>query len=182
MLRYRLSRGLATLVVTLGVGALTAGLFIIVPFAVGSHVLLATPLACLFVFMMEIMLMNKEREMVVEDKKHDNSIENRNEIMVNATKYSCTPIIIMLAIVAFLLVIFFGFGPEATTCIYLNLLFGLLVAAVSVVTMFGPLAQFFYKLFFGVKIERPTPKKNKKKQKVQKSAEPEEAIFIGIND
>ena len=182
MLRYRLSRGIATLIVTLSVGALTAGLFVIVPLAVGSHVLLAAPLACLFTFMMEIMLMNKEREMINEDKKRDNSIESRNEIMVNATKYACTPIIITLAIVAFFLIVFFGFGPQATSYIYLNVLFGLLLGFLSVVMMFGPLAQFFYKLFFGVKIERPTSKKSKKKQKVHKSAEPEEAIFIGIND
>ena len=142
---------------------------------------MATPLACLITLIFEIMLMNKEREMVIEDKKHDNSIENRNEIMVNATKYTCTPIIITFGILAFMLVIFFGFGPEATTFIYINLLAGLLIGGVSVVTMFGPLAQVFYKLFFGVKIERPN-KKKKKTQKVNKSAEPEEAIFIGIND
>ena len=182
MLRYRLSRGLATLVVTLATGILTAGLFIVIHIAVGSYVLVATPLACLIAFIFEIILMNKEREMINEDKKHDNSIENRNEIMVNATKYSCTPIIYLLGVLAFLFVIFFGFGPSATAYIYLNLLFGLLIGSVSVLTMFGPLAQFFYKLFFGVKIERPTSKKSKKKQKVNKSAEPEEAVFIGIND
>ena len=183
LLRYRLSRGLATLLVTLGAGAVTAALFIIVPLSVGSYVLVATPIVCLLTFMIEIMLMNKEREMINEDKKHDNSIENRNQIMVDATRYTCTPVITLLITLAFLLIDFMAIGPFATCYIYVNVLVGLTLATFAVLALFGPIAQFFYKAFFGVKIERPTNKKKAKKAKaVHKSAEPEEAIFIGIND
>jgi len=48
---------------------------------------------------------------------------------------------------------------------------------------FGPLSQVFFKLFSKVHIERK-PRKNKKNNNTptHKSSEPEEAIFIGIND
>ena len=181
LLRYRLSRGLSTLIVTLSVSAITAALFICLPLNVGSYVLVAAPIAALVTFILEIMLMNKEREMILEDKKRDKSIENRNEIMVNATKFSCTPMIIFFGIVAILFMILLGFGPQATQFIYMNMLFGLLIGGIATVCVFGPLAQVFYKLFSRVKIDRPT-KKAKKTKTIHKSAEPEEAIFIGIND
>ena len=45
----------------------------------------------------------------------------------------------------------------------------------------GPVSQFFFKKFANV--GRAKPRKSKSKGPVQnKSAEPEEAIFIGIND
>ena len=181
LLRYRLSRGIATLIVTAGIGGITAGLFAVLPIAVGGYVLLAAPVACLVAMIMEIMLMNKERELVIEDKSRDKSVENRETIMVNATKYSCTPIITFGAIVAFITVIMLGFGPIATSFIYMNILFGILVGGVMTVVLLGPVAQIFYKLFSKVNIERPS-KKTKKTKAVHKSAEPEEAIFIGIND
>lgn len=181
MLRYRLSRGIASLLITLGAAALTAGLFAVIPLGVGSYVVIAAPVVAFIVMVFEILVMNKERELIIEDKSRDNSIEKREEIMVNATRLSCTPIIIFGILITYIALNFFGFGPAGTAYLFMNILFGILVSGALVVTVFGPLAQVFYKLLSKIQIDRPA-KKTKKAKVVHKSAEPEEAIFIGIND
>lgn len=181
MLRYRLSRGIATLLSTCAVGGITAGLFAVIPFGVGSSVVLAVPAVCLITLIIEIMFMNKEREIINEDKKDDKSVEHRNEIMVQAGKINFTPLIIFGAIAVYFAINFFGFGPTGTAWLYLNILFGIAVGGIFVACLYGPIAQIFYKLFSGIKIDRPA-KKAKKQVAKHKSAEPEEAVFIGIND
>ena len=64
------------------------------------------------------------------------------------------------------------------------MMLGVCIATGLVLVVFGPFAHMLYKAFSKVKIAKPA-KANKKKKapvRVKKSAEPEEAIFIGIND
>ena len=182
ILRYRLSRGIASLIVSLGVSTFAVGIFTLLRFlALPSYAIAALPLVAAFTMMVSVIFMNRERELVIEDKKHDNSVENREAIMVKATSSAFDLILPVTIFALYFGINFFGFGPQATAWIYLVIILGVLVAALIVSTVQGPLSQFFYKLFFGVKVF--TPKKAKKKiVKVNKSAEPEEATFIGIND
>lgn len=182
MLRYRLSRGLASLLVSLGVSVFSVGIFTLLRFlAVPTYALAALPLVAGFVMMISVILMNREREMIIEDKKHDDSVENREEIMVKATSSAFGLILPVTIFGLYFGINFFGFGPQATAWIYLVVILGVLVAALAVSTIQGPLSQVFYKLFSGIKIRKPR-KAKKKVTKVNKSAEPEEATFIGIND
>lgn len=184
MLRYRLSRGIAALLLTCGVGGITAGLFALIHLAVGAYVIVALPVVALFTLILMIMNMNKEREMVIEDKAHDNSVEHRNEIMVEAGKLACTPIIIFGILAAYLAIDMFAFGATGTAWLFLNVLAGMLVGAIVTVCLLGPVSQFFFAQLKKINIDRPAKAKKKSKKNVQvhKSAEPEEAIFIGIND
>ena len=72
LLRYRLSRGLATLALaTFSIG-ISAGLFCLMQFLpVTSYVSVALPFISLFTFIIAIFFMNKEREMVLEDRSRD---------------------------------------------------------------------------------------------------------------
>ena len=228
-LRYRLSRGLASLVITVLSVGISAGIFSLLHFLpVTSYVSVALPFIALFTFAIGIIYMNKEREMVLEDRSRDNSVENRNNIMKRAVAISSTPMDISFIIALylgvnffgfmpanvswiFLLVIlgvsiaialsstpmtiafiialylgvnYFGFMPSNVSWIFLLVILGVSIAIALALTLYGPCAQVFFKLFSKVNIQ--TPKLGKKKKarpvRVNKSAEPEEAIFIGIND
>ena len=184
LLRYRLSRGLATLVITaLSVG-ITAGIFSFLRFLpVTSYISVALPFVALFTLALGILYMNKEREMVLEDRSRDNSVENRNEIMKKAVAISSTPMTIAFIMALYLGVNFFGFMASSISWIFLLVIFGVAIAIGLALFLYGPCAQLFFKLFSKVNIARPQKKKKKARPvRVKKSAEPEEAIFIGIND
>ena len=185
LLRYRLSRGLASLgIVTLTVG-ISAGIFSLLHFLpVTSYISVALPFIALFVLDIAIIFMNKEREMVLEDRSKDNSIEGREKLMVKALSMSATPMIIAFIIALYLGVNFYGFMFNSVSWIFLLAILGVCLAIALVLIIFGPLAHLFYKWFSKVQIAKPKVSKKKKAHpvRVKKSAEPEEAIFIGIND
>ena len=122
--------------------------------------------------------------MVLEDRTRDNSVENRNNMMKRAIAISSTPMVISFIIALYLGVNFFGFMPANVSWIFLLVILGVSLGIALVLTLFGPCAQVFFKLFSKVNISRPKLNKKKKARpvRVKKSAEPEEAIFIGIND
>ena len=185
LLRYRLSRGIAVLgIVTLSVG-ISAGIFALLFFLpVTSYVSVALPFIALFTFDIAVLFMNKEREMVLEDRSRDNSVEARENLMKRALGISSTPITISFIIALYLGVNFFGFMFTSVSWVFLLMILGVCIATGLVLVVFGPFAHMLYKAFSKVKIAKPA-KANKKKKapvRVKKSAEPEEAIFIGIND
>lgn len=185
LLRYRLSRGLAALVLPLVATTIAAGIFALIRVPVGSYVAAAIPFVLAFSLIISIIFMNREREMVIEDKSKDNSVENRNEIMKKANSSAYSPILLVTILALYLSINFFGFGPSSAAWMFLTILLGCLIAAVLITTLFGPLAQAFYKMFYKADKSAKPRKKSKKKtffKTNNKSAEPEEAIFIGIND
>ena len=184
LLRYRLSRGLASLVISVAATGISAGIFAFLRFLpVTSYIAVALPFIALFSYAIGILYINKEREMVLEDRTRDNSLENRNEIMKKAVAISSTPMTIAFIMALYLGVNFFGFMPSTVSWVFLLVILGVSIAIGLTLTVYGPCAQLFFKMFSGVKIARPQKKKKKVRPvRVNKSAEPEEAIFIGIND
>lgn len=187
ILRYRLSRGLATFVLSTMTTGLIAGFFAYARFfAVTSYAAVTIPVIALFTLLMAIIFMNKEREMVLEDKNHDNSIENRNAIMIKANSLSYTTVLLLSVLTVYICINFFGFGAAANAWLFLILGVSVAIVALLSTTLLGPISQFFFKLFSKVNISKFTSKfKRKKKKAVNKpnrSAEPEERTFIGIND
>ena len=184
LLRYRLSRGLASLIVSFGVTGISAGLFAMLRFLpVTSYAGLAIPFVAIFTLAASIILMNKERDMVLDDRNRDNSVEARNALMIKATALASTPMTIAFIMALYLGVNFFGFMFTNISYIFLGVILGVSIATGVILVCFAPLAHVFFKAFHGIKIIKP--KANKKKARpvrVNKSAEPEEAIFIGIND
>ena len=184
LLRYRLSRGLASLgIAVLSVG-ISAGIFALLHFLPAtSYASVALPFIALFSFAIGILYMNKEREMVLEDRNRDNSVENRNAMMIRAIGISSTPITIAFIFALYLGVNFFGFMSTGVSYVFLLIILGVSIATVITLTLMGPCAQILFKWFSKINLPKPERKKKKVRQvRVKKSAEPEEAIFIGIND
>ncbi|MBQ6730564.1 MAG: hypothetical protein IJR08_01480, partial [Bacilli bacterium] len=124
-----------------------------------------------------------EREMVVEDRSKDNSVENRNNIMIRALGISSTPMTIAFIFALYLGVNFFGFMFTSVSYVFLLMILGVSIATVLTLTLMGPCAQILFKWFSKINLPKPERKKKKARPvRVKKSAEPEEAIFIGIND
>ena len=189
LLRYRLSRGLATLIVPTGVTAIAAGALAAVRIAqLGAlnYAIVTLPVIAFFGLVVGILFMNRERELVLEDKNHDGSIENRNAIMVRANSLAYSSILLLSVLAIYIAINFFGFGASGNAWMFLVLVIGVILVAFLETTLYGPVAQFFYKLFSKVNTDKITNFfKRKKKKKVIKqphSAEPEERTFIGIND
>ena len=189
LLRYRLSRGLATLIVPTGVTAIAAGALAAVRIAqLGAlnYAIVTLPVIAFFGLVVGILFMNRERELVLEDKNHDGSILNRNAIMVRANSLAYSSILLLSVLAIYIAINFFGFGANGNAWMFLVLVIGVILVAFLETTLYGPVAQFFYKLFSKVNTDKITNFfKRKKKKKVIKqphSAEPEERTFIGIND
>ena len=187
MLRYRLSRGIVALIAPLAMAVTATGIFALTRLPVTSYAAVALPFIAIFAFVLEIILMNKERELVLEDKSHDKSIENRKAIMEKATSLGFYPMLVAFAMAFYLIVNFYGFGDNKIAWILLVIALGMILSLLVITALFGPLSQVFYKLFFKVDTDKITSKfkskkKVKKNQAKNKSAEPEEYTFIGIND
>ena len=185
LLRYRLSRGLAAFGIVALVTGISAGLFSLLHFLpVTSYVSVALPFIALFAYDILVIFMNKEREMVLEDRSRDNSIEAREQLMIKALSYAATPMINVFIIALYFGVNFYGFMFANVSWIFLLMVLGVCFALALVLVIYGPFAHLFFKLFSKVKIAKPQASKKKKARpvRVKKSAEPEEAIFIGIND
>lgn len=185
LLRYKLSRGLAMLAYPLASSAITLGIFALINL-VGAKIpqtlCVVVPVATIISFIMSLMIANKEKELISEEKVKDNSLEHRKEIAKKATALACAPIVSSLVVVIYLFINFFGFGPAANAFPFLGAIIGGLIAAGLVVVTYMPLSNLLYKAFSKVHIERKPRKHKKAKVVKQKSAEPEEAVFIGIND
>ena len=185
LLRYRLSRGLATLGIAVLVVGISAGIFSMLYFVPAtSYISVAILYIALFTFDIAILFMNKERELFLEDRTKDNSVEARNTLMKRSMGIASTPIIVSAIMALWFGVNFFGFMINSVSYVFLLALLGVIIATAVVLILFGPLAQLLFGWFSKVSLAKPKVNKKAKARpvRVKKSAEPEEAIFIGIND
>ena len=183
ILRYRLSRGISTTLISLLTGITTIGIFVLTRMVVPTYISVALPVVVAFAFILGTILNNREREMVIEDKTRDDSPAHRYEVMVKANSIAFTPIIVATVLAIYLGINFFGFGLQATSALFLTIIVGMLLAALFVSTLQGPTSALFYKWFYRDPATiKPRKSKNSKKVARKKTAEPEEATFIGIND
>lgn len=123
--------------------------------------------------------------MLQENRLKDNSYETRSEILNKATSLSSTPMIIAFVIVLYLGVNYFAFTVDLMSWVFLLVLIGAVVSIGAALYLFAPTANYLFKAFSRVGEylpKKPSKKKKARPTRVNKSAEPEEAIFIGIND
>ena len=72
---------------------------------------------------------------------------------------------------------------SSVSYVFLLIILGVSISTVVTLVLMGPCAQVLFKWLSKINLPKPERKKKKARQvRVNKSAEPEEAIFIGIND
>ena len=194
ILRYRLSRGIATILVPVLSSLASLGLIVLFSLVVSfsAEILVVVPVVSIISYFLTVFFMNKERENVIDDKSRDVTYEHREELSIKSLGSAAMPMLITTILTVFVAIIFFGFGPQQSSHLYLILAIGTLIALAASLSLFVPCSNILFKWFKQIgdnakakEAEREKDgkdRKNKKKATVKKSAEPEEAIFIGIND
>lgn len=185
LIRYRLSRGLASLFFPILTSTVTLGIFILpglIGLAMPSALSISIPVVAIITYAIMIAVSTKERDLIADDRSRDISFEHRQELSKSAVSIGYVAVLSILSLFSFIAICFFGFGPTVYSYIYIAFIVGALLALLFVSCIYMPVSNWLYELFSGINFNIK-PRKNKKNTNVkQKSAEPEEAIFIGIND
>lgn len=185
MLRYRLSRGLASLLFPVVSSAITLGIMLLFNLFLNmtASVIISVPVISLFSYLYLIQFYNRERELLLEDKVKDNTKEHRSEVAKRAFALAYAPILVTTVLGVYCLINFFGFAPSVMSVAYVAMFVGALIALGIIQVLAVPTCNSLFNLFSRIGANRkPKESKKNKNKPVKKSAEPEEAIFIGIND
>lgn len=183
--RYRPSRAIATLGVSSFVTLISYGFFAMTRIQIIGITSLVMPIAAVISLSIAILFLEKEKEMLKE-QKGELTNESRYEIMKKAISYSFLPMSQVAIMSAFLAIDYFGFGNKEFAAIFAGMILAIALSVLFVTALLGPISEFISKKL--KKIHMPTIKINRtKKSKIKlqskpKTSEPEETIFIGIND
>lgn len=182
--RFRPSRGLAVCAVATGSTLIAYGSIVAMRF-IGTTALtsLAMPIVAVTTLLASLFFLSTEKTML----KESNLVltpELRKETMVKALGKSASALFVFMLVSIYIIINYFGFGVDNTAILFASAIIGDIIAVLALVVVLGPLASALEKAFS--KIHLPKIKwfhKEKPKQQVKRnSSEPEETIFIGIND
>ena len=183
MIRFRPSRGIAATIGGAAVSYSVMAFFVFTRISVTPLVSLGVFAACLLTMLLSLFALNKEKEIYKESReKEKNNFAFRSDCLNKAVSRSASSFFLLLMIASYGGIAFFGFGPRSFMMIYLALIMGVLFLGAYDLGLLSPISIFFAKLFSKIKL-KPRKKSVKKGTALKKkSNEPEEAIFIGIND
>lgn len=183
--RYRPSRALAAFAVTALSSLITLGFFVITRISLTPIISLVVPLTAVLSLFMSLLYFDKEKTLLKEDRSRRLSLENRQDIMTRSVALSAGPLFIYAIMMSYLAINFFGFGPFDFGVLFAGNLLGVALNTLFVVTLLGPSSMMFEKGLGLLKEKIKLPEREKTKKRVTRkttTGEPEETIFIGIND
>ncbi len=177
-IRYGLSKAIASILITELTGLLTVGGFVLTRMVYTDSAILGLFGVVALTLMSCILMFNRDKELSFEIKE----ITSKDRL-VKTVNTVFGPIMTISVLTFFMSAFFIGFGPAEYMTLFLLLAFGSAVSLLVVTSLLGPSFFTFRKGFSKIKFGERKHKKNKNTNNEQhKSAEPEEAIFIGIND
>jgi len=181
MLRYKLSRGLAAMILSATLATITIGLFSLLRLAVTNYCAAIAPVVAMFSLILCVVFMNKERELFLDDRNRSNDLTYREGLMIKANSLSYEPILLFAIVSLYIAINFFGFGARIFTWPFLLMAIMVIYSGIILTTINGPFSHWLFAKAGNIHLPE---RKHKKKANAQakKSAEPEEAIFPGIND
>ena len=183
--RFRPSRGISMLVVTTGATTIAYGAMVGMRFIGTTAVTsLAMPIVAVTMMLASLFYLSTEKTMLKEGK-FELTPEVRKETMVKAIGKSASAMFAFMLINLYIVINFFGFGVENTALLFASAMIGEVIAVLALLCVVGPLASGLEKLFSKIHLPKIKwfSKENKPKQVTRRnSSEPEETIFIGIND
>jgi preprotein translocase subunit SecD len=179
MLRYGLSRGLSFLVSSSIVSLIGIGLFIITRISVTPLVAVALELGLIFASFVAAYMFNQEKQV------HKDFLQlTRSEVAFKGVNMSATPILLFTLLAGLFALNYFALCPMNVALVFAALLIAILLAPTILLHASPALENFFYKIIKRISLPKHQSKKTITKKNIQhrNSAEPEEAIIIGIND
>lgn len=187
MLRYRPSRGLVAGVFSFGAAFIGIAFFVIARIPVAPVFAVGAIAAGLLVLVSSIYILAQEKELFRESHDRDKtSYAARSAFLTRANSLGAGPYLFFVLNLFYIGVLLFGIGPFAYSNVFLSLIIGCLFGTGLMLSCLTPCSIFIAKYLSKIKI-KPIKRKKKKNSggnlmKKKKGAEPEEAIFIGIND
>ena len=183
--RFRVSRALAALSVSAVASLATLGFFVVTRIATTPVVALVIPAVALFTLLASLYFLIREKDLLKEDRYKVKTVEVRKEIMIKAASLAAGPLFVFGIIMSYFAINYFGFGPASFAALFGGMLLGIALSVLLVTVVFGPVALFFENVISKIiaRISIPRVRTSKKKKPTKStSGEPEETIFIGIND
>lgn len=180
--RYRPSRAIGTLAVSSLSALLAYGLLVATRIQTVALSSIVMPVAAFIALVSSIFFLEKEKEMLKDEKSEE---KDEEKVMVKATSLAAQPLFITCIVLAYIAINYFAFG-QGVSIIFAGMLIAVVLSALLITSLLGPTSRLFHKWL--KKIKLPTFKVNRaKKQRIKlqnkpKSSEPEETVFIGIND
>ena len=183
--RFRPSRGVALLITTTGATSIAYGAIVAMRF-IGTTAItsVAMPLVAVTMMLASLFYFSTEKAMLKEIHE-ELTPEIRKETMIKALGKSAGPLFVFMLVSIYIVINFFGFGVENTVILFASALIGEVVAIAVLLVILGPLATFIDKGFSKIhlpKFKFLQKEKPAKQTTKRNSSEPEETIFIGIND
>lgn len=183
-LRFRPSRGISATLGAATVGYCAIAFFVFTRISVTPLVTLGALAGALLSLILALFALNKEKEIYKESReKEKNTYEFRSECLKKGVSRSAASFLLLAILSAYGAIAFFGFGPRPFMMIYLAMVMGLAFLTAYDLSLLCPVSLLFAKLFGKIRFAPIKRKKAKKGVAMKKKGgEPEEAIFIGIND
>jgi len=191
MIRYRLSRGLVAGLGMIGSSILVVGAFVLTRLTVTPLVSLGAISASIIAGFLAIYLLAKEPELVKESREREkNTPEFRNTCLVRGNSEVAGDLLIFALLSSAAMLAFLAVGPSSYRLVFVGAIFGTIFATIYALILITPLSLFFSKLFLKARDSIRASRKRSDTSKgnnsgdalKKKGGEPEEAIFIGIND
>ncbi len=185
-LRYRPSRGLPVTLFTGGSAFLAMGLVSLCRIPASPIAALGSVAVLALTYLLSVFILGKEREIAAEYRQRDKTtLEFRAKTLLSANSQGAAELVIFGIIACYVAVSYLAFGPAAFSMAYVVALLGIIAGIAAVLVLICPASLFLAKQF--TKIRLDSSFKNRRKPKkgnpsARRSSEPEEAVFIGIND
>lgn len=176
--RYRLSRVVGLLMVGLVSSTASLGIISLTRIVATPVASVAGALVLLLSFGIGLIILHKDKLLIKDERLRD--VDTRKAVLKKANALALTPVLILSLVCLYLTVNYLAFGSKVFIGSFVASSLALIVSLVMILTLLTPTINYLDSKFSRVKL--PKIKRPNKKKKITKSNEPEEAIFIGIND
>jgi preprotein translocase subunit SecF len=186
-LRYKLARSVSVTLFAGIAGLAVAGFFALTRLAVTPLISIGIVSATLLAYVLSLFILNKEKELTHESRERDKTtLDFKAATLKLANQQGAGDLVLYALIVSVSFIALSGILPSIWRYDSLASLIGFVVALVLILSLLTPFSVYLDKLlsqihinFHPLKKETPNPSANGPRKR---GAEPEEAVFIGIND
>ena len=192
IIRYRPSRGLSLVLLTSSTAFTSVAFYALTRISTTPVVSLGAVLVIITMLLGSLFILAGEKEIYKDYREKDkDTYENRTLFLSQATSRQAGTVILFILMAAYMCIMAFAFGPSQYASPYIAAILGVALTALCLLTLLQPSSAFYAKGFSKITFRPSLPKRKKANKpsanggnlmKRKKGAEPEEAIFIGIND
>jgi hypothetical protein len=183
VIRYRPSRGLVLGLFSYAVPTIVMGFFALTRIPVTPFVSAGAIGGAFLTMLFAFFVLAKEKEIFKESRERDkDSLAFHSECLNKAVSTSAGDLVIFALLALWCGVSYFCLAPATFEWVYAALLLAILAALALILFVLAPASIYLATLFSKINISFKRPDKKEQPGAKKKSPEPEEAIFIGIND